>query len=301
MGRGLRDHLNPPEHQRSIKTCWACNRDGTPCCKPSANPEKRAEKSASGNLLYVPYCTRHLRVGDEAVEHFEHPTKPYVGNILVARKALPVGYRLVYWGERKRCTFSLMDQDDRIIDFYYGQKQQGALDPGPYRGCVMQFAASPGPEEWATVAVTSTHFGAMDSQIVGRMYVVVRPIPKGGQLAHHYGGQWFRDREIDPVNVGTSKHPLPPRIAMPGLLESGTGRIVVKVKKGSHYVSLGTFDCQEEAVAVLRAFRGGGGTPGKVAAKSGSDGKPRKGSAKAKKEDRKACEEIGRGSCVNFI
>ena len=152
-----------------------------------------------------------MKHGDEKVKVIDHPTLD-IGKILIARFPIPKGYRFIYWGDRTRRTYQSEKNDDRQIDFLVnGRTEFGVINPGPHKGSVMQFAASPGPKEHWNMYTTSYHFGDKKSKLAGRMYNVTRHIPVNTQVAHHYGNGWFDDRGIKRINVGTEQYPLPKR------------------------------------------------------------------------------------------
>ena len=181
-----------------MKQCWATTLENVRCqhtYDPATNP--------------IPYCPYHMEHGDEAVQVVEHPV---AGKILVARFPIEKGYHLVYWGDRIRRTYQSEKNDDRQIDFLLNDTTEyGVIDPLHHPGCVLQFAASPGPQEHWTLHTTSYHFGDRKSKLAGRMYNITRDIPANMQIAHHYGAGWFSERGMKRVNVGTEAYPLPRR------------------------------------------------------------------------------------------
>ena len=64
--------------------CWAMCKSGTPC-------SRRCQSESP-----VPYCTDHLKRGDDAFRTEDHFL---AGKILVANFDLPKGYKTVYFGE----------------------------------------------------------------------------------------------------------------------------------------------------------------------------------------------------------
>lgn len=154
----------------------------------------------------VPYCEKHLKLGDDALKVYMHPKG--FGKILVARFNLPKGYRMVYHGLR-RSTGSDADLDpdeDRTLWFYPtpGGDVNGYLDPTTCSGSLLQFAANGGPGEVANLRQNDRAFGYRNGAYGGMEYEAKMWIPAGTQLVHHYGSSWWKDRpELTRCNVGT--------------------------------------------------------------------------------------------------
>ncbi len=91
--------------------CWAHSKAGKRCLCTVARPPEDATPCIRDSLP-VPLCRTHMSSGDGALKVVKHPT---FGKILVARWDLPKGYRMVYWGYRKRCGYAL-DNDGNVIE-----------------------------------------------------------------------------------------------------------------------------------------------------------------------------------------
>ena len=192
---------------RDRGTCWATTKAGQPCGKPAC---RKPESSG------IPYCARHMRVGDEAFKVVEHDTHPEIfGKILVARHEVPKNYRIIYWGALRRES-EVKDKDagsDHMISFCpnaYSDQSRGTIDPSSYEGAVAQYAATNGPGELISMTPEYGHFGDWGKKrtvCAGRTYRFVRNLPKGMQVTHDYGGGWMEDRGIKKLRVGTELYP----------------------------------------------------------------------------------------------
>ena len=182
-------------------TCWAHTQSGArcgACVEPGA----------------VPYCATHLRAGDGALRRVQHP-EPALGCALVARLALPDGYRLCFWGDRARC--SPADRDDRTLQFLSGRDRMnpnGAIDPGAHGGSLGQWMNSPAPSELPTARPTGHFFGGHNSAgLVGQEFVVTRALAANHQLAFSYSSDWWRRRagRLKRLPASCARYPLPQR------------------------------------------------------------------------------------------
>ena len=174
--------------------CWAMDKSGTPC-------KKKTQKKCP-----VPYCSKHLRCGDDAFSTREHPLG--IGKILIANFDLPKNYKMVYFGTRKPVRKLNKLRKDYMLSFWRGG---GVIDP---QDCPvsskLQYMSNPGPQERSNVTCTNRMFGdTRDEGIVGREYKTTEFIPKGTQMLQFYGPQWFASRDIEKINVGTKKYPAP--------------------------------------------------------------------------------------------
>ena len=174
--------------------CWAMDKSGTPC-------KKKTQKKCP-----VPYCSKHLRCGDDAFSTREHPLG--IGKILIASFDLPKNYKMVYFGTRKPVRKLNKLRKDYMLSFWRGG---GVIDP---QDCPvsskLQYMSNPGPQERSNVTCTNRMFGdTRDEGIVGREYKTTEFIPKGTQMLQFYGPQWFASRDIEKINVGTKKYPAP--------------------------------------------------------------------------------------------
>ena len=185
--------------------CIAASKSGKRC---TARVHAREE----GEEWPIPWCDAHMRTGDGAVKRGKHPR---CGDVLVARMAIPKGYRLVYWGRRDRCP--RCDKEDRCVSFYPMSKHtgersayNGVINPGGTDD-VMQFASCPGPNELCNMRSTDTYYGQRNGELCGLEFVTTRPIAPNEQLTHWYGPGWFKVREIKRTDVGTKRYPAPRR------------------------------------------------------------------------------------------
>ena len=88
--------------------CWATMKSGKGCPKPICDPQGHA----------IPYCTHHMKVGDEAFEVLMHDEKPEIfGKILIARHNIPKGYKFVYWGDLRYNRKVKSAAEDHTIEF----------------------------------------------------------------------------------------------------------------------------------------------------------------------------------------
>ncbi len=174
--------------------CWALDKTGTPC-------EKKTQKKCP-----VPYCSKHLRIGDDAFSTREHPLG--IGKILIANYDLPKNYKMVYFGTRKPVRKLNKLRKDYMLSFWKGG---GVIDPQDCpKSSKLQYMSNPGPAERSNVTCTDRMFGdTRDEGIVGREYKTTEFIPKGTQMLQFYGPQWFASRDMEKINVGTKKYPAP--------------------------------------------------------------------------------------------
>ena len=203
-----------PRAAASSTTCWASSAKTGLLCGKRVVPRP----GEGGDP--VPYCADHLRRGDPCLREIKGT--PY-GSILVARRALPKGYRMVYWGSRSRCPM-LIDGEDRCLLFdKKGCGNNGVINPTDHAGSVLQFASCPGPGERANMKGTGRYFGQRNGTMAGRAYVALEPIPVGTQLAHNYGEGWWEARGIARQDVGTVQYPMPRRKTSRALAARGGG------------------------------------------------------------------------------
>ena len=156
----------------TVTQCWAHTQAGQRC----------ASAVAAGA---VPYCAAHLKAGDGALEKVAHPDAR-IGFCLVARRALPKGYKVAFWGDRARCQ--TVDVDDRCLQYLSGAKRtnpNGVIDPAPHPGSLGQYMNAPSPRELPTARRTRTYFGAHnDGGLVGQAFETTVPLARGAQLAY---------------------------------------------------------------------------------------------------------------------
>mmetsp|Transcript_29282 Transcript_29282/g.51244 ORF Transcript_29282/g.51244 Transcript_29282/m.51244 type:complete len:274 (-) Transcript_29282:126-947(-) len=235
----------PPLHQRSLRCCWARNVDGSPCCKDLGTLVSRPEQ--------LPYCERHLRLGDEAFQVRAHPN-PDLGKVLCARTALPAGYRLVYWGRQCMDTKKFIEgwarhlrgessdgqgffpealpmadgtlkEKDYILDTEMGVAVHPGASRAMCRGSIAQYASMPGPDEDANLAALPAgdfpRAQLVGQRLAGVCLATLEPVAAGTQVAWFYvrgnrglSNRWLRKKGgVKPVNMGWPRAPLPPRQA----------------------------------------------------------------------------------------
>jgi hypothetical protein len=257
----------PPTHQESVgRNCWATCADGKPCATKVDNKITHGREETINGLewAHLPYCGPCMQSGDPSVKAIPHPTKP-IGNILVATRDLPKGYRFVYWGTRVtgKAKAAVMKTDDRLIEFLYGSKYCGDIDPGPHKGSVLQFAGSPGPNEYFNMVCSPEHFGLMDDKLVGRMYYLIDDVKKGHQIAHDYGKGWFEQRDMKPINIDDPTYPVPKKLSTHLIWKTQAGRYCCKANVGNKSIFVGTFDTEQEAIRAQAAAESGSCFPAK--------------------------------------
>jgi len=280
----------PPEHQFHIHNCWGSTEKGP--CKGKVDTKGREEESGCGEWQYIPYCKSCLKNGDPSVKVIPHPTLPMIGNILVATRDLPKGYRFVYWGTRLtgKAAQKRMAEDDRIIDFMYGRKCCGSIEPGPHKGSVLQMAGNPGPNEYYNMVCTTEHFGKMDDNLVGGMYHLIHDVPKGHQIAHEYGKQWFKDRKITPLNIGTPEYPMIPKLSKRHIWQTQAGRYAAMAVLDGVAQHIGLYETEREAISAQASIEAVFASQ----PKKGKGASPKAASPKAKKRPAASEEKVKR-------
>ena len=185
------------------RQCWAHTMKGSRC-------------TARVQAGEIPYCQRHLESGDGAFKKLRHPD-PRLGCVLVARYALPKGYRFVYWGGRTRCPF--VHKDDRCLQYLSGQGRKcpnGVINPAGYPGSLAQFANAPAPDELATCHSKHRFWGSHNEKgLVGQEFELLQPLRTNEQVAFNYSCEWWRRRGIKRLRSGCSRYPLPKRPPRP--------------------------------------------------------------------------------------
>lgn len=217
-----RKHKIGPQSRPKPNTpvqCWAHTHTGIRCTALVTPRE--------GEPIPIPYCSCHLKSGDGALKVVNHP---FAGKALVARFDLPAKYRMAYWGKRGRCQ--TCDKEDRAISFYPPNRVTGRnIDPkieggrtlkqDNYNGVlnpegtgdIIQYAACPGPNERQNMRSTFQYFGVRNGDVGGLEFVTVIPVPKGTQLLHWYGSDWWKQRDLKRCDVGTKRYPATLRIS----------------------------------------------------------------------------------------
>merc|ERR1711879_139357 len=152
----------------------------------------------------VPYCRKHMRLGDPAVRVAEHPK---AGKILVAARALPKGYRLALWGRRKRKK----DVSKKAQEWAFIVDTGHMLDPTTEKGSMVQYCACPGPNERAAVTpIGGSYAGDKYGCWVFQTIEKLRP---AWQVTMQYGNtskesdNFFEERGIKRCDVGTKSYP----------------------------------------------------------------------------------------------
>jgi hypothetical protein len=155
----------------------------------------------------VPYCAECRKKGDPSLLVTDHPK---FGKILVARRDLPKGYRMAWWGDRTS-TKKLPDKDwEWALD-----TSKGVINARPYqKGSLLQFSACPGPEEKVTIWMGPRGDSNLDgSPLTCMMFSTSMKIPKNHHLCMMYNedmkstDEFFAERGISRGNVGTKKFP----------------------------------------------------------------------------------------------
>ena len=149
---------------RAAGQCWASTLSGVRCTATVVPREGEGDDP-------IPYCGVHLKAGDGNLRVVQHGLDAAQGLLLVARRDLPAGYRMVYWGARTRCPY--LYQEDRCLLFdKAGCGNNGVINPGEgalaKRGSLLQFAACPGPDERANMRGTRRYFGRRNGTLAGR-------------------------------------------------------------------------------------------------------------------------------------
>lgn len=192
----------------SAKRCWATTLDGSPC------QDERLPTC-------LPYCARHLEVGDEAFRKVQH-TDPRLGNILVARFPLPARYYAAFWG---RCVPSAkasggqrpVGSQDYVMEF----DDDRNIDPTDYPGSVLQYAACPGPDELDNIVYADESAMAdlgcdsdfTDGSLAGIVMVTRREVCLDEQVLMAYEAdeaktaRWFMQAHCEWTNVGCEEFP----------------------------------------------------------------------------------------------
>lgn len=166
-------------------------------------------KNKKGDLCdMVPYCAKCRKNGDPSLLVTDHPK---FGKILVARRDLPKGYRMAWWGRRTSARklpdahweWALDTRSNGIINARFNKK-----------GSLLQFSACPGPHEKVTVWMGPNCESNLDtSPLTCLIFSTSMPVPKNHHLSMMYNedmkttDKFFADRGLTRADVGTNKYP----------------------------------------------------------------------------------------------
>jgi len=172
--------------------CIATSLSGMRCMKPA-------------DVKSVPYCKRCRDKGDPSFRVVQHPK---CGKILIAARKIPKGYRAALWGR----LFKLKDIKEKNLEWSFEMGQGTYLvDPCDEKGSLLQFCACPGPGEAA--AVYSEPGRRWGDGFGSRSFTLPFGLKKSWQVTLQYGDntheseQFFKDRGIRRMDVGTTKYP----------------------------------------------------------------------------------------------
>jgi len=165
-------------------------------------------KNQKGDLCdMVPYCTTCRKQGDPSLRVTDHPK---FGKILVAKRDLPKGYRMAWWGNRTTARKLPEPHWEWALD-----TQNGIINARPYqKGSLLQFSACPGPHEKVTVWMGPRCDSNLDkSPLTCLVFSTTMPVPKNHHLSMMYNDspkstdEFFAERGIKRADVGTKKYP----------------------------------------------------------------------------------------------
>jgi len=188
------------QHTPSSGRCISTSLTGKPCLQPLPLDKK-------GLSDFVPYCAACRKSGDPSLLVTDHPK---FGKILVARRALPKGYRMAWWGDRTTKAKLPDAAWEWALDTH-----QGIINARPYqKGSLLQFSACPGPHEKVTVWMgPRSDSNCFAKPLTCMMFSTTMPLPKNHQLCMMYNedfkstDEFFAERGITRADVGTKKYP----------------------------------------------------------------------------------------------
>lgn len=192
------------QHGALSGACISTSLKGEPC-----QGDLPLKSNKPGDLCdMVPYCTKCRKKGDPSLLVTQHPK---FGKILVARRDLPKGYRMAWWGNRSTAK-KLPDKD---WEWALDTGTCGIINARPHqKGSLLQFSACPGPQERVTVWMGPRSESNLDkSKLTCLMFTTTMPVPKNHQLCMMYNDsiksteQFFADRGLKRCNVGTKRYP----------------------------------------------------------------------------------------------
>ncbi|CAE7483363.1 unnamed protein product [Symbiodinium necroappetens] len=182
------------QHLPTSDGCIATYRTGKPCSIP------RVSK-------LMPYCGKCMRTGDPSLKAVKHPR---FGKILIAKRNLPKGYYVAWWGNllpkkkiaRKRMEWAL-------------ETTKGMVDAVPYDGSQLKYCACVGPNELPTIdfAPNSDVLLNRGEDKAAVMFRTLRPIPRNWQVDMMYNkdekstDEFFQEQGICRGDVGTKRYP----------------------------------------------------------------------------------------------
>lgn len=189
------------QHSPLSGCCVSTLLTGEPC--PGALP-----LDMNGELVdMVPYCAECRKNGDPSLLVTNHPK---FGKILVAKRDLPKGYRMAWWGDlTPKKKVPAPDWEWALVS------TKGVINARPYqKGSQLQFSACPGPHEKVTVWMGPRHESNLaKTPLTCLMFSTTMPIPKNHQLCMMYNedmkstDEFFEERGIKRADVGTNKFP----------------------------------------------------------------------------------------------
>merc|ERR1719443_1544802 len=162
------------QHTPSSGRCISTSLKGKPCLSP-------LPLDKHGNSDFVPYCAECRKNGDPSLLVTSHPK---FGKILVARRDLPKGYRMAWWGDRTTTKALPEAHWEWALDTHAGM-----IDARPHQGgSLMQFSACPGPTELTTVWMgpNSDQLLQKKEKLASMLFSTRMDVPKRHQLCMMY-------------------------------------------------------------------------------------------------------------------
>jgi hypothetical protein len=158
----------------------------------------------------VPYCPSCRKTGDPSLGVVDHPK---FGKILIARRELPPGYWISWWGARQTSK-TLPDKSWEWVL----QTPEGLIDARPHQGgSQLQFSACPGPDEltalWMGPNSEALLTGHKKDKLLGCLFTTRMTVPKNYNLTMMYNtsikttDDFFAEKGITRANIGTPKYP----------------------------------------------------------------------------------------------
>ena len=157
----------------------------------------------------IPYCTKCMHSGDPSLRVTKHPK---FGKILVARRQLPAGYIIAWWGTLYRKGQKIPDEK---LEWALDTGEGTTIDGTNFPGSLLKFSACPGPGEIATLGYYRTSdalLGNISPSSV--LFVTKTEIPIHTNLTMTYASpekgaqdKFFSERGLDRCDVGTADFP----------------------------------------------------------------------------------------------